>query len=896
MELAHRAEAGFSLLRSLILGGLVLLFFIAPLVFYPWVTTFTMIKETTAELLLLGIAALWVIWMTSGKRRPSLKTSLTIPIIALAVAILLSLVNTESFCDSAQGLALWGSYIVAYFIVISVVESSRWIKILLGAALSAGFVAATYCILQFYGVDFRFWLELSGRGRLFSTFGNPNYLAGYLIGCLPMAFVWFVSVKKHWKKLVTGILIVIPYTAVLMTYTRASWAGLLASGLFTLVVLFIFLGRGFFRRNRYWLGSLALILLAITVLYSVPNPVNWPGRSVVGRAASSFDMSSYASRFLIWLSTIEVAKQHPIIGSGIGTLGVRYPEAQGEVLAQSRYRQFIPQANKSINAHNDFLHMWAEIGILGLLCAAWIIIAFYMGAFRSLKRANSEQKTLLVGFMGGALAILAHSVFSFPFHVIQNGLLFWLFLGLSWVTMRQSRVEKPESEVWSQESQVQPVIPNLQDPELSIPGSGLPTQDSRPRTWKVLRWVIVAVVIVAVVFLATARVRLFQADMHFKRGQMLAQVERSSEAAEELERAVALAPSDGRIQADLGIAYNELGHHYEAIEALKKAEKNWIYNRLYNQLGYAYQKVGQMEEAKQAFEKNIYLFPNYADAYLNLGNVHVLQAEEHLSAGGLEMAESELDEAFFYYEQAKALDPNLDLPATLVNDYYKVGLERTPGESSVSKEYLLFTQGEMPVIDLLKPVARPGKPIYFKLFFYVEDLSGHAEGTLEIEDIEGKIVKRLDLLDGGNILSLLLQDGLPEGDYLAQATVRYGGDKVAEARENFIVIEEGKTLITITDISVPRIHPWEPVTVHLTVKNQWNVPLSVQGVVEIVGGAGEEVGEIPVFSTLISANNEKELQLTWQEDKLDPGLYEARALIAYRDKIAKGTTFFLVAR
>ena len=78
--------------------------------------------------------------------------------------------------------------------------------------------------------------------------------------------------------------------------------------------------------------------------------------------------------------------------------------------------------------------------------------------------------------------------------------------------------------------------------------------------------------------------------------------------------------------------------------------------------------------------------------------------------------------------------------------------------------------------------------------------------------------------------------------------------------------------------------------------NQWNVPLSVHGVVKIMNGTGEEVGEIPVFSTLVSANNEKELQLTWQEHKLDPGLYEARVLIAYRDKVARGTTFFLVTR
>ena len=79
-------------------------------------------------------------------------------------------------------------------------------------------------------------------------------------------------------------------------------------------------------------------------------------------------------------------------------------------------------------------------------------------------------------------------------------------------------------------------------------------------------------------------------------------------------------------------------------------------------------------------------------------------------------------------------------------------------------------------------------------------------------------------------------------------------------------------------------------------KNQWNVALNVQGLVEIMDGTDKKVGEIQVFQTLISANSEEELQLTWQERKLDPGLYKARALIAYRGKAARETTFFLVAR
>lgn len=870
----------FKSVRLSILVGLVVLLFITPLVFYPWVTTFTITKETVAELLLLVIAALWAIWLASGRRRFSLKTPLTIPIIALAVAILLSLINTKSFFDSALGLALWGSYILAYFIVISLVDSSRWIKALLGAALSAGFLAATYCIFQFYGVDFPFWIKLGGRGRLFSTFGNPNYLAGYLIGCLPMAFVWFMSIKKRWKKLIAGILIVIPYTAVLMTYTRASWAGLLASAIFTLGVLFIFCGKRLFKENRYWLAGLTSLLLAITVIYSVPNPVNWPGRSVVGRAASSFNFgqSSLQMRFLIWLSTIEIAKEHPIIGSGIGTLGINYPEGQGEVLAQARYRHFIPQANKSINAHNDLLHMWAEIGILGLLCAAWIIIAFYTVAFRSLKRANSEQKMLLVGFMGGALAILGHSIFSFPFHVIQNGLLFWLFLGLSWVMIRKSKVQGPKSEVRNLEPK---------------------TQDPKPKTWTILRWLVPLAVIVAVAFLGMARARLFQADMYLKRGQMLIQLGNVPNAAKELEKAAKLEPHYGPIYGPLGIAYTNLGRYYDAIKAFKKAEENWIYDGLYNQLGYAYQKVGQMEEAKQAFEKNIALFPNYPDAYLNLGNMYLLQAEEQLSASEVRLAESNLDKAFFHYEQAKIFGPQLRPPTRLADDYFKIAKGGLEGEFH-SNSPSFFAEDQGPLVDLLEPVARPNKPIYFKLFFYVKGMGplpkgrAQAEGRLEVRKRGGEVIEELPLKGGGDILSALLVKGISAGEYVAAVEIRYG-DKSVERKWGFTVVEEGRTLLEIAELSAAKAKPWELAIIHFTVRNNGSTPILFLGTIEIRDGAGEKVGQIQLHPTDVPPNEERKIKLSWDK-RLKPGLYQAAALIVYGgNKVVKAETFFIIA-
>lgn len=890
--------------RLTILIGLVFFFFSVPLVFYPWVTTFVMAKETVAQLLLLVIAACWAIWVAGKGERFSFKTPLTIPIIALVGIMLLSLINTGNFFASSLGLALWGSFFLLYFIVITVVDGSRWSKILLGAALSAGFLAATYCIFQFYGVDFSFWAKLGGRGRLFSTFGNPNYLAGYLIACLPPAFVLLTTLKNRWKKIILLTTIIVLYTSLLMTYTRAAWVGFFVSILFTVGLLFFWQGKRFFKENRYWLAVLTSLLLAITVIYSVPNPLNGEGRSVVGRAASSLDLSSYASRSLIWLSTIEAAKQHPIIGSGIGTLGVNYPAAQGKVLAQVRYEHFIPQANYSINAHNDLLHMWAEIGILGLLCAAWIIIAFYKGAFLSLWLLDTERRLLLIGFMGGVLAILAHSVFSFPFHVIQNGLLFWLFLGLSWVTMRQSRVKREESRVESSEFGVQNLTPNPQP--LAPTTNQPPTTNYEPRTKNqclILRWGILIVVIGAIVFLGMARVRLFQADMYLKQGKMLIEAGLGDDprAIEALEIATKLEPHYGKAYAYLGMAYAEARRYDEAIEAFKRAEPNWIEVDHYECLGAAYKNAGWLEEAREVFEEGITIFPNRPNAYTNLGDLYRIQAQEQLLVVSRELAESTLDRAFFYYEQARVFN-GVKPPSALADDYYSLGLRMISPVPEIQAATFFFSRGAEPIVNFLEPIARPGKPILFKLFFYAEG-GEFSQGTINIVTGAGESLGTLPLIGSGPVLSGSLEKGPTAGDHLAVVNIYYG-DKSLEQAFEFTVTE---TSLEIADFSATNGSSEKPTVIHLTVRNNETAAALIVGTVKISDGAGKEVGEIRFPPTLVPPAQEKKVEVSWDQ-RLQPGLYVASArLVAVggsdaesadstRIPTANGEVFFSVPR
>ena len=334
-----------------------------------------MTKEFFAEMILLALAGIWAVWVLRKKGVNILKTPLTLPILAFTGAVILSLSNATNMYKAMLGIGIWGTYILTFFIVVSLIDDLRWVNILLSAALSAGLLAGIYAMFQFYGVDFSFWAQRSGKMAIFSTFGNPNYVGGYLIGVLPLAFVWFLS-RDLKNKLARGagfVMILVFYTALPMLYVRAAWAAIFFSGLLLLILLYFVFGVEIFKKNRYWLIGLIIAVLIITVLYSVPSPVNRADRSVASRAAGALEATYAGSgmhqRFLQWLSALWMGAQEPIFGVGVGNYGIHYPEAQGHILSQERFKFMLPTAAKSINTHNDLFHIWAEMGAIGVIAA-----------------------------------------------------------------------------------------------------------------------------------------------------------------------------------------------------------------------------------------------------------------------------------------------------------------------------------------------------------------------------------------------------------------------------------------------------------------------------------------------------------------------------------------------
>ena len=920
-------------------AGLLVLLFLAPLVFYPWATTFTITKNTVVEIIIFLVGGLWIIKQLEKKEDTLLKSPLNLPILIFSLTILISLFQTNSLYDSFNELALWGSYLLLYFIVISSIKDKKWISIILTTIFLAASIAAVYCIFQFYGLDFSFWRKIGGRGSLFSTFGNPNYLAGYLAAVIPLVFVLFCLQKVKFKKIILELIVALLYASLLMTLCRGAWMGLFISVVVMLGAIYFFKRSEltFFRKNKNWIVSLILILLVISIVYSTPNPLNPEKISVTQRVTSTIEKgsSSMQTRFLIWLSSLETIRQSPLWGEGIGTYGLYYPSSQGAVLAQKRYQKYIPYTNKSINAHNDYLHIGGEIGIIGLAAFLWIIFAFYKNTLNGLLRSqNRERIFLLIGFIGGVTVLLVDALVSFPFHIIQNGMLFWLILGLTVVVIKGA----PEVEGSKDEG-------TLGDKDDRGDKKNNLEKYNIFKIFKeniLLRRFIQIGIVVMVILLVIVKINWYRADIYLKKGEMLMQTKNYLGAVKQLEKSRGLNPYNGRNYLPLGIVYNNLGRYDEAIMAFRKAEKNWITQELYNGLGYAYLKLGDLEKAEEAYEKNIYMFPNIADAYLNLADVYVLQAEKDLEEEGqIDLAEKKLDKAFLIYEQGMVFDKEFLLPARLIKGYQGVAVEKVALNSKETNSSRLLVReersanGEMvmgnpynsryfynpqdsSILDLLLPWAPPEKPLSFKAFSYGEDnIKENLSAFLEVEDGEGNSIVSLEMKKNEKDLffifepteegtihraptmwSGLIKDGLPEGEYQVRLKIKDEDRVIAETEKQFRIFKEKEISGRIIEFFVPQAKVGEVIIPKIVIRNQSLEVLPVWGFFKVINNKGQEIANVIIDKVDIPVSGNRELEVSWQPEKrLTVGLYKAEVIAIFgKDQADHGESLFLVTK
>ena len=135
------------------------------------------------------------------------------------------------------------------------------------------------------------------------------------------------------------------------------------------------------------LGILA-ILIPLGVIMIAPS-ISMRGAAGFEASAGSNANLGLGGRLAIWRDTISMIRDFPLLGVGLGGWPAIFPHY--------RSRPWFPLAFRE--AHNDYLQLFAETGVVGVALVGWILFVALRGLIRGRRNVTFEDWPLLAALI-----------------------------------------------------------------------------------------------------------------------------------------------------------------------------------------------------------------------------------------------------------------------------------------------------------------------------------------------------------------------------------------------------------------------------------------------------------------------------------------------------------------
>jgi tetratricopeptide (TPR) repeat protein/O-antigen ligase len=388
----------------------------APLLLFP--------NRYTPLALLLLIVAWLCRWAAQGAITK--RTRLDIPIILLLVALPISLYPSVDLSRSllkAYGIILG---VALFYALVNREWSERGIWLVMNAFWPLGLGV---CLLSWLGMATP-WEKVFPLPALYQRFSQAVVLPGLLQG------------EGYHPNEVGGTLsmLVPPSVALLLWSPWPSgrwWRALYRAGL--LLAMAVMGALLILTQSRVAFASLVLALALMGVLRGRRALLILPVLVIAGfLALSYFHLTdvffiSITARQTNWQQALLLIAQYPFTGIGLNTY---------HLISQLNYPYFLLTPFESVfqgiimgdfltvHAHNVFLQVWIDLGILGIFGFLGLLAAFVTTARPVLGSGDERLRAYALGLVGGLAAYLAFGLIDTIALGAKPAILIWAFLGL----------------------------------------------------------------------------------------------------------------------------------------------------------------------------------------------------------------------------------------------------------------------------------------------------------------------------------------------------------------------------------------------------------------------------------------------------------------------------------
>jgi len=402
------------------------LFFAVPLIFLPNTSElFEFNKIILTYILTTVIAAAWAIDCILQKRLVFKRTLLDWPLLIFLISQFLSLWFSISPHVSWHGYySRWNgglvsliAYSILYWSYVTYMDHKSTLRTL-HIAVGTAILISLWGIAEHFGIDAHRWVQ-DVATRVFSTLGQPNWLAAYLVALIFIPTTQILTTQKPFK-----LILLYSYTLILfltLLYTK-SRSGLLAFGISSVVfwtIYFFRLGQLEIRSIRNFALVSGLIIL-LTLVTSNPiseiiftKTVAPPADKVQGPALEVGGTESANIRKIVWTGAVRIwrsSTKNFFLGTGPETFAFAYYSHRP--LEHNSTSEWELLYNK---AHNEFLNYLSNTGLLGLLSylvllgfMSWVFIKNFRNSNLALALFCGWLSLSVTNFWGFSVVITLH--------------------------------------------------------------------------------------------------------------------------------------------------------------------------------------------------------------------------------------------------------------------------------------------------------------------------------------------------------------------------------------------------------------------------------------------------------------------------------------------------------
>ncbi|MCR4324262.1 MAG: O-antigen ligase family protein [Candidatus Curtissbacteria bacterium] len=317
---------------------------------------------------------------------------------------------------------------LSYFVIftgILININRQQAKKLLVAFVVGAFAVSLWGIPSHFGLDFNclalnqglfgncWQKEFNPTLRIFSTLGQPNWLASYLVLTLPVSMALILSSKKQQLKVFFSIVTIVIFWALLLTNSRAGALGALTATAAFLVLV----GPKKIVENLRPLGFIFLIFALLTLAFgstltgritesitkNAPQvaPSEPAAQAPTQTALATGGTESGQIRLIVWRGAVDIIKNYSLLGSGPETFAYSY----------YFYRPFSHNQTTEWNffynkAHNEPLNYFATTGILGGSLYLGLAAAFILTGILTRSKNQVLVKSTTAAITGYLTTIL----------------------------------------------------------------------------------------------------------------------------------------------------------------------------------------------------------------------------------------------------------------------------------------------------------------------------------------------------------------------------------------------------------------------------------------------------------------------------------------------------------